>query len=42
MVGIYDCFGYVVGYDVSFEERYKLLPFDGSIEVGAGYEKDRS
>ena len=32
MVGIYDCFGYVVGYDVSFEERYKLLPFDGSIE----------
>lgn len=32
MVGIYDCFGYGVGYDVSFEERYKLLPFDGSIE----------
>ena len=25
MVGIYDCFGYGVGYDVSFEERYKLI-----------------
>ena len=25
MMGIYDCFGYGVGYDVSFEERYKLI-----------------
>ena len=25
MVGIYDCFGYGAGYDVSFEERYKLI-----------------
>lgn len=25
MIGIYDCFGYGTGYDVSFEERYKLI-----------------
>ena len=25
MIGIYDCFGYGAGYDVSFEERYKLI-----------------
>ena len=25
MTGIYDCFGYGPGYDVSFEERYKLI-----------------
>lgn len=24
-VGIYDCFGYGAGYDISFEERYKLI-----------------
>lgn len=25
MIGIYDCFGYGPGYDVSFEERYRLI-----------------
>jgi len=25
MIGIYDCFGYGRGYDVSFEERYRLI-----------------
>ena len=25
MIGIYDCFGYGTGYDVSFDERYKLI-----------------
>ena len=25
MTGIYDCFGYGPGYDISFEERYKLI-----------------
>ncbi len=25
MIGIYDCFGYGKGYDVLFEERYKLI-----------------
>ncbi len=25
MIGIYDCFGYGLGYDVSFEERYRLI-----------------
>ena len=25
MIGIYDCFGYGDGYDVSFEERYQLI-----------------
>ena len=29
MIGIYDCFGYGVGYDVSFEERYKLIKSAG-------------
>ena len=25
MIGIYDCFGNGKGYDVSFEERYRLI-----------------
>lgn len=25
MIGIYDCFGYGPGYDVPFEERYRLI-----------------
>lgn len=25
MIGIYDCFGYGAGYDVTFKERYKLI-----------------
>ena len=25
MIGIYDCFGYGDGYDVSFDERYQLI-----------------
>ena len=25
MIGIYDCFGYGAGYNVPFEERYKLI-----------------
>ncbi len=25
MTGIYDCFGYGPGYEVSFEERYRLI-----------------
>lgn len=25
IIGIYDCFGYGAGYDVSFEERYRLI-----------------
>ncbi len=29
MIGIYDCFGYGKGYDVSFEERYKLIKSAG-------------
>ena len=29
MTGIYDCFGYGSGYDVSFEERYKLIRKSG-------------
>ena len=25
IIGIYDCFGYGAGYDVSFVERYRLI-----------------
>lgn len=25
MLGIYDCFGYGLGYNVPFEERYQLI-----------------
>ena len=50
MIGIYDCFGYGVGYEVSFEERYKLIKATGFDSVmlwwsdkfgrGVGYQKD--
>lgn len=50
MIGIYDCFGYGIGYDVSFEERYKLIKKAGFDCVmlwwsdkfgrGEGYQKD--
>lgn len=50
MIGIYDCFGYGAGYDVSFEERYKLIKRAGFDCVmlwwsdrfgrGDGYQKD--
>ena len=50
MLGIYDCFGYGAGYDVSFSKRYKLIKNAGFDCVmlwwsdkfgrGAGYEKD--
>lgn len=50
MIGIYDCFGYGHGYDVSFEERYRLIKNAGFDCVmlwwsdqfgrGAGYQKD--
>jgi len=29
MIGIYDCFGYGKGYEVSFEERYRLIKAAG-------------
>lgn len=29
MIGIYDCFGYGPGYEVSFEERYRLIKAAG-------------
>lgn len=29
MIGIYDCFGYGKGYEVSFQERYKLIKAAG-------------
>ena len=32
MTGIYDCFGYGSGYDVSFEQRYKLIRKSGFVE----------
>ena len=48
--GIYDCFGYGPGYDVSFKERYRLIKDTGFDCVmlwwsdrfgrGEGYEKD--
>lgn len=50
MLGIYDCFGYGPGYDVSFEERYKLIKAAGfgcvmlwwsdQFGRGPGYQKD--
>ena len=50
MLGIYDCFGYGKGYDVSFEERYKLIRKAGFDSVmlwwsdrfgrGEGYQED--
>lgn len=50
MIGIYDCFGYGTGYDVPFEERYKLIKKAGFDCVmlwwsdkfgrGNGYQKD--
>lgn len=50
MIGIYDCFGYGAGYDVSFEERYKLIKNAGFDCVmlwwsdkfgrGSGFQKD--
>lgn len=50
MIGIYDCFGYGPGFDVPFEERYRLIKNAGFDCVmlwwsdrfgrGAGYQKD--
>lgn len=50
MIGIYDCFGYGPGYDVSFQERYRLIKKAGFDCVmlwwsdkfgrGTGYQKD--
>lgn len=50
MIGIYDCFGYGAGYEVSFEERYKLIKNAGFDCVmlwwsdkfgrGTGFQKD--
>lgn len=50
MLGIYDCFGYGAGYDVPFEERYKLIKKAGFDCVmlwwsdkfgrGIGYQED--
>ena len=50
MTGIYDCFGYGPGYDVPFDERYRLIRKAGFDCVmlwwsdkfgrGEGYEKD--
>ncbi|MDD5936689.1 MAG: TIM barrel protein [Clostridiales bacterium] len=50
MIGIYDCFGYGLGYDVSFEKRYQLIKNAGFDCVmlwwsdkfgrGMGYQKD--
>lgn len=50
MVGIYDCFGYGGSFDVSFEERYRLIRQAGfdcvmlwwsdKFERGAGYQED--
>ena len=50
MIGIYDCFGYGPGYDVTFEERYRLIKESGFDCVmlwwsdkfgrGAGYKQD--
>lgn len=50
MIGIYDCFGYGLGYEVSFEERYRLIKNAGFDCVmlwwsdkfgrGDGYQKD--
>lgn len=50
MIGIYDCFGYGLGYDVPFSERYKLIKNAGFDCVmlwwsdkfgrGPGYQED--
>ena len=50
MIGIYDCFGYGSGYDVSFDERYRMIKAAGFDCVmlwwsdkfgrGEGYQKD--
>ena len=50
MIGIYDCFGYGPGYNVSFEERYRMIKATGFDCVmlwwsdkfgrGEGYQKD--
>ena len=50
MIGIYDCFGYGAGYDVPFEERYRMIKKAGFDCVmlwwsdrfgrGSGYQKD--
>lgn len=50
VIGIYDCFGYGLGYEVSFEERYRLIKNAGFDCVmlwwsdkfgrGDGYQKD--
>lgn len=50
MIGIYDCFGYGKGYDVPFDERYKLIKNAGFDCVmlwwsdkfgrGTGYQQD--
>ncbi|GLG04572.1 hypothetical protein ACI3DN_03895 [Sellimonas catena] len=50
MVGIYDCFGYGGSFDVSFEDRYKLIKWAGFDCVmlwwsdkfgrGTGYQED--
>ncbi len=50
MLGIYDCFGYGPGYDVPFEERYRMIKNAGFDCVmlwwsdkfgrGTGYQKD--
>lgn len=50
MVGIYDCFGYGRGYDVSFEERYRriksagfdcvMLWWSDKFGRGKGYQED--
>lgn len=50
MIGIYDCFGYGPGYDVPFEERYRLIKNAGFDCVmlwwsdqfgrGSGYRQD--
>lgn len=50
MIGIYDCFGYGKGYDVPFDERYKLIRNAGFEYVmlwwsdrfgrGIGYQRD--
>lgn len=50
MIGIYDCFGYGLGYDVSFNERYRMIKKAGFDSVmlwwsdkfgrGMGYQRD--
>ena len=50
LIGIYDCFGYGIGYDVSFPERYRqikqagfdcvMLWWSDQFGRGEGYQKD--